>query len=371
MATATAMPANMRNITAEPAPAGEAVTAGRNARIAVIIVNYRTPALALQCLAALAPERETLPDLEALIVDGGSGDGSAEQLRDGIADPRFAGWATLLPLDFNGGFGWANNQAMLRLMQSDQPPDYVHLLNPDALIEPGAVVRLVETLRAQPRVAAAGSQLLEADGRLAGSAFRFPTVAREFVRGAGTPALGRLLGIAPLLARRDAAGPVDWVTGASVLLRATALRETGLFDDGFFLYFEEVELMHRLRRAGWEIWHVPASLVTHLEGAATGVAGGAQTGTRPLPGYWFQSRRRFFCRAYGSGAARAAGVAWLAGNLLWRLRGLLGLGRNGGPAPSEMRDLLRHGLAATASDREPAIVRWTDAPGARPAWIRR
>ena len=96
------------------------------------------------------------------------------------------------------------------------------------------------------------------------------------------------------------------------MLRAEALRETGLFDDGFFLYYEEVELMHRLHGAGWTIRHVPQSRVVHIEGASTGV--GAATVEEPLPAYWYQSRRRYFAlvRRPGRSAVRQPWLAhWL------------------------------------------------------------
>ncbi|MGH6781454.1 MAG: glycosyltransferase family 2 protein, partial [Sphingomonadaceae bacterium] len=119
-------------------------------RVAVVIVNYRTPDLAVRCVRALAAERTAVPDLEVIVVDGGSGDGSAERLAETLAAPELSGWVRLLPLPINGGFGWANNQAMLRLLQHASPPDFIHLLNPDTVIEPGAVARLAEHLRRHP-----------------------------------------------------------------------------------------------------------------------------------------------------------------------------------------------------------------------------
>jgi GT2 family glycosyltransferase len=257
---------------------------------------------------------------------------------------------------------------MLRLMQSSRPPEFIHLLNPDAVIEPGAVSKLLALLQSRPRVAAAGSQLLECDGRLAGSAFRFPTIAREFLRGSNTAALGRLLGIAETVIESDRAIPAEWVTGASVMFRTEALRETGLFDDGFFLYFEEIELMWRLRRSGWDIWYEPGSRVRHIGGAATGIASGGEAARAPRPGYWFQSRRRLFALLYGANRARLAGLAWLLGNLFWRLRRAIGSGNPDRDVPGERKALLAHGLSPDARDLTPAVVAWDSPPGQPPAW---
>jgi hypothetical protein len=338
-------------------------------QIAVVTVNYRTPQLVMRCLESLLAEKERLPSLEAIVVDGGSGDGSAEQLRLDMGQERFAGWTSLLPLELNGGFGWANNQAMLRLLQREQPPSLIHILNPDTVIEPGAIAALAEAMEAHPECAAAGSQLIDDGGAPAGSAFRFPTPARELVRGSNTPALGRLLGIGPILVQPGFEGEVDWVTGASVMFRSEALREAGLFDDGFFLYFEEIELMHRLRSAGWSIRHVPSSRVYHVGGASTGVNGHDPEQVKRRPAYWYQSRRRFFALTAGRFGTLLAGLAWLAGDAVWQVRRALAGGSGKIEVPFERTDLVTQGLKATAADLEPHAREWRDPPGTPPAWM--
>lgn len=338
-------------------------------RVAVVTVNYRTPDLVMRCLDSLLAERHALPRLEVIVVDGGSGDGSAEQLRRDMAEERYAGWTSLLPLELNGGFGWANNQAMLRLLQQGDPPSLIHLLNPDTVVEPGALTRLVKAMAAHPECGAAGSQLIDDSGGLAGSAFRFPTPARELVRGSKTPALGRALGIKPILVEPGYEGEVDWATGASVMFRADALRQAGLFDDGFFLYFEEIELMHRLRRAGWSVRHVPHSRVYHVGGASTGVNGHDPGQVKRRPAYWYQSRRRFFALTRGRGGTVMAGLAWVAGDALWQVRKAVS-GKNSKMAvPHEREDLLRHGLRANEADLTPRPCRWDAPPATPPAWL--
>ncbi|WP_174273457.1 glycosyltransferase family 2 protein [Sphingomonas bacterium] len=337
-------------------------------RIAVVIVNYRTAELALGALASLDAERTREPGLEVVIVDGGSGDGSADRLRAGLRAPRYAGWTSLLALEINGGFGWANNQAMLRLMQSGTPPDYIHLLNPDTRIEPGAVASLADALDAHRRCGAVGSLLLEPDGSPSGSAFAFITPRRELARGAKLGLADRLLRLPPY-AIEQPASEVDWVTGASVMLRAEALREAGLFDTGFFLYFEEMELMARIRRAGWTIRHEPASRVVHVGGAATGINGSRPTSRRPpLPAYWYESRRRFFTLGGGRSLALASSLGWLAGHAALLARRLVGSGRDHPIVARDARRLLLHGLVPKRAT--PAFPRWNDPPGAPPAWMR-
>jgi N-acetylglucosaminyl-diphospho-decaprenol L-rhamnosyltransferase len=336
--------------------------------VAVVIVNYRTPELALRCVDALADERRLVPGIRVVMVDGGSGDGSADVLRAGLDDARLAGWTELLTLKMNGGFGWANNQAILRLLQGNVVPDFVYLLNPDAKIRPGAVLPLLKELHKFPKAAACGSRLVDGEGRILGSAFRFPTPLSEFGRSLRTPKLARLLGLKDTMVETDGATEVDWVTGASVLFRSAALRQTGLFDDGFFLYFEEVELMWRLRRAGWSIRHVPASCVLHIGGAATGFGDISGQRHKQLPDYWHQSRRRFFVLCYGPLRTIVAGTMWLIGHLIWLLRVRLL-----GPAnavPHEGRDHVRFSLIPRSRDLRRSAPAWNTPPGAEPAWAR-
>ena len=343
------------------------------ASVAAVMVNFRTPALALSAARALASARADFPDLRLVIADGFSDDGSVAALAEGIAGGDLADWVTLLPLSTNGGFGWANNQAMLRLMQSDMPPDYIYLLNPDTEVTPGAVAALVETLDHHPRCAAVGSLLLNEDGSPSGSAFRFPSPGRELLRGARTGGIGRLLGITPVLVDDGKAGEVDWVTGASMMFRAAALKQTGLFDTAFFLYFEEVELMHRLARAGWTARHEPASKVHHLGGASTGLAYNRKDLAvgPPLPRYWFASRRRCFALTGGTGNALSASILWLTGHAFYMLRRVLGRGGSHIPNRREARDLFAHGLLPSRADMTPDLTRWDEPPDRSPAWMQR
>lgn len=337
--------------------------------LAIVIVNYRTADFVIRAVEALVDERAAVGPFEVVIVDGDSGDGSAETLVAHFAEAAYRDWVSVLPLPINGGFGWANNQAMLRLLQRPDPPEFIHLLNPDAIVQPGAVSALLAVIRAHPRLGAVGSQLLEPTGELAGSAFRFPSPGREFVRGCGMARLGTLLGVAPTLVERTDPGPADWLTGASVLFRSAALRETGLFDDGFFLYFEEVELMHRMRRAGWDLWFVPASRVVHIAGAATGVASGGQVAVRPHPAYRYEARRRYFMLTGGTAWLLAANLAWLASRALGGMARPF-LGRRGERIPRELPMTLCHSFWPSARDRHRALVRWDDPPGRAPAWMR-
>lgn len=336
--------------------------------VAVVIVNFRTAALAERCLQSLLGERAALPDLRVVVVDGGSGDGSAETLQEVLAAGEFQGWSELIPLSINGGFGYANNAALVALLTRQSLPEFILLLNPDTIVEPGAVAVLATYLQMNSDVGAVGSQLLEPDGAPTGSAFPFPSLRGELARGSRTGVVDRLLRVpAPAFPPADHGFEADWVTGASVMFRTKALQDTGLFDDGFFLYHEEIELMWRMRLAGWSIHHEPRSRVRHVGGAATGVHSRPVAGPRlpRRPAYWYESRCRFFVLTRGRTTAAAAVCLWILGYLIWNVRRLLGLGRTQ-PVARELADQLRHGLPWRREVPSPSIR--LDARRDAPAW---
>lgn len=338
-------------------------------KVAVIIVNYRTTPLVEAALASIASGYRGNRELRAVVVDGFSNDGSLPELQSTVQQEEYRDWVRLLPLPINGGFGWANNQAILRLLQGPQAPEFIHLLNPDAKLLPDGGTALLERMYSDHRIGAVGSQLLEPGGGCVASAFHFPTAFAEFGRGAATGALNRLFGFknASLLPSQEAV-EVDWVTGASVLFRAEALKQVGLFDDAFFLYHEEVELMWRLHSNGWTVWHEPRSLVVHVGGVATGIRDVGEAKMLPRrPAYWYQSRQRMFKRMYGVLAGCMASIAWTVGHGIWLTRRLLGIRGGHVPVKGELQDTLRC-FVREMRDRPGLPTKWTDEPGKLPRW---
>jgi GT2 family glycosyltransferase len=288
-------------------------------RVAVIIVNYRTPALAVDCLRSLAGE-DAGPHCRAVVVDNGSGDGSAAALAEAIHAHGWGAWAELLPLADNRGFAAGNNAALRQILAAPHPPDYLLLLNPDTVVRPGAVRALADFLDRHPRAGIAGSRLEDPDGTPQVSAFRFPSVLGEWENGVRLGLVTRLLHrhvVAPPV--RPEAHVTDWVSGASLMVRRAVFEEVGLLDEGFFLYYEEVDFCRRAARAGWPCWYVPASRVVHLVSQSTGVDGDGRT-RRPMPAYWFASRRRYFAKHHRRLDALCADVGWAVGRAGWRLR---------------------------------------------------
>lgn len=309
---------------------------------AVVIVNYRTAGLVVDCLRSLAPEAAAEPGLRVVVVDNASGDEPAATIGAAIQDHGWT-WASFRSLDRNGGFAFGNNAAVRELLRAPTPPAYVWLLNPDTVVRPGAATALIDFMEARPTVGIAGGRLEFPDGRPQTAAFRFPSLIAELedtIRiGIVSKMLGRFRVPGPV---RDVPHPTDWVNGASMIVRREVFETVGLMDEGYFLYFEETDFCRRAKRAGWPVWHVPASRVVHLEGQSTGVTG-ANLAKKPRPAYWFDSRARYFRKHLGGGYALFADVIFAVGFGLWRLQRRV-RGKADPDPPGLLRDFVRHAV---------------------------
>ena len=193
----------------------------REMTLLIVIVNYRTTELTLDCLRSLQDEVGTVAGTRVVVTDNASGDDSVDAPRCGGGAPAAgASWATIQPLEQNGGFAAGNNAAIRPALASADPPTYVLLLNPDTIVRPGALRTLVEFMENRPDVGIAGSRLEEPDGTPQRSAFRFPSVLGELEGGLR---LGRSRGSwragwSPQPCPTEP-GPTDWVAGACMIIR--------------------------------------------------------------------------------------------------------------------------------------------------------
>lgn len=297
-----------------------------SASLWIVIVNFRTPGLVINCLRSLSLQKEVLNSGRVVVVDNNSGDGSVEKLRTAIDRENWNAWAGVMPADRNGGFAFGNNIGIRAALQSAGGAEYVMLLNPDTIAHAGAIRALVDFMDTHQSVGIAGSRLENAAGGPECSAHNAPSPLGELVSGASIGMLSRALNryvVTPPM--REAAHECDWVSGASLMVRREVFEQIGLLDEEYFLYFEEVDFCTRARKAGWQIWFVPESRVVHLEGATTGIQ---QTARRRAP-YWYSSRRRYFVRHFGVAGLVLADALWVAGRTSLALRRLFRLGSGG------------------------------------------
>jgi GT2 family glycosyltransferase len=313
-----------------------------NSTILTVILNYKTADMTLKAAKAADTAMDGIKGA-ITIVDNDSQDGSYEAI---LAEIETGSWPGNVPVQVlasgrNGGFGYGNNVGILAGLPDGTQPDYVYLLNSDAFPAANAIRILADHLDTHPQTSFAGSHLHGEDGEGHLSAFRFPTIASEFEGAARTGFVSKMFQKSSVwMPIPDFTGPVDWLAGASVMMRQSALDEIGLFDERFFLYFEETELFLRAARHGHRSDFVHQSHVAHIGGATTGM----DTWKR-VPSYWFQSRWYYFAKTEGRLYALAATAAHLAGALVWQTRRLL-QGKPRLDPDKFFPDMIRHDLSA-------------------------
>ncbi len=217
------------------------------------VVNTSQRELMLRGLDAIARERATLPfATEALVLDNGSRDGSAEAARERTAVDE------VIAVGERRGKG-LNDSELLRRAKGR----YALLLNEDSELQPGATLALYEALQKRPDAACAGAALRRPDGAPQASAWRFPTPLTAL---ASTLMLHRQLVVQ---SRGAQTREVDWCQSAALLVRVEAAKQVGYLDPAFFVYSDEVDFARRLRDAGWRSLWVPAAVAIHHEQLST------------------------------------------------------------------------------------------------------
>lgn len=313
------------------------------ARLLTVVLNWRTPDMTLRSVESALRALEGIPGA-LVVVDNDSGDGSFEKL---TAEVQARGWdrgpqqVRVLQSGRNGGFGAGNNFGIRAGLPDGSKPDYVYILNSDAFPAPDAIAALLHHLESHPETGFAGSHIHGPDGEPHRTAFRFPSIPGEF------EAQVRFGPVSKLLNRWIVAQPlptvttrVDWLAGASLMMRQKVLDQIGPFDETFFLYYEETDLCRRAALAGWPTDYVVESRVAHIGSVSTGMKE-----WRRIPGFWLDSRLHYYVKNHGRLYALGATLATLAGGALWRLRLLIQRKDRGDP-PHYLRDLVAHGLRA-------------------------
>ena len=266
--------------------------------LSIAIVNWNTCDLLAGCLSAVQQDLEHSKQLrvETFVVDNASSDNSPQMVLE-----RFP-WVNLISNQENLGFARANNQAIQRARGK-----YVLLLNSDTEIHVGALESLVSFTNAHPRVGACGARLIGGDGRLERACHPMLTPEREFWRLAFLDVMWRRATYP--MHQWDDTTPrqVEVIKGACLMLRREALAQTGLFDEAYFVYTEEVDLCYRLAKAGWELWWVPTAEVLHYGEASSNQAAEA------MYVQLYRSKVQFF-RKFGGArrASRFKRLLWMA-----------------------------------------------------------
>jgi GT2 family glycosyltransferase len=229
--------------------------------VSAVVVNWNTALLLDRCLRALHDGAPRRADLEVVVVDNASCDGSEDLVRRSWPNVQLIENAT------NEGYQRANNRGIAATRG-----EFVALVNSDAFVTSRALDALLDRMVSDPRAAVVGPRLVYGDGH-----FQRWTAGREpgvvavatfylFLERLHRSAAARSLYLAA--DTRDAFRP-DWVSSACMLVRRAAIDDVGLLDDRYFCHMDDVDLCRRARDAGWHVWYEPAAEVVHLMGAST------------------------------------------------------------------------------------------------------
>ncbi len=263
--------------------------------LSLIIVSWNVRALLRACLASLPCAAEII------VVDNASGDGSGAMVAAEFPHVRL-----LLNKD-NRGFTGGNNDG---LKLASRP--FVLFLNPDTVVQGDALDRMLAHLAEHPEVGVVGPQLRYGDGNLQSSRRRFPTLATALCE--STPLAWHWPEARNPWAKRyhmddrpaDRVQEVDWLSGAALMTRRAVLDQVGGFDEGYFMYSEELDWQRRVKGAGWEIVYLPDAVITHYEGKSSDQVVAA----RHIR--FNRSKVRYFRKHHGRVAAEFLRLALLA-----------------------------------------------------------
>lgn len=259
--------------------------------ISIILVNWNTRDLLLDCLASLPAALGSL-QAEIWVVDNHSVDDSVAAVRASYPHVK------LIENEENTGFAVANNQAISRCQGR-----HILLLNSDTVALPGSLAALVQFLDQHPDVGMVGARLLNGDGSLQPSWAAFPTIWSEL--------RGKNVRTQQPYRTRDGseAYAVDWVGGACLLIRREAVAQVGGLDEHFFMYSEEADWCFRVKQEGWAICYYPAAQVIHFGGQSSKKA------SMRMKCQLYQSKLLFFAKHYGPYRTRLLGFLLQAGFL--------------------------------------------------------
>ncbi len=276
--------------------------------VAIIIVSWNVRNYLSDCLRSVAIDlRESRLRGEVWVVDNASTDGTVALLEDLFPQ------VNIIANQNNAGFGAANNQGMRAA--AARRPRYYFFLNPDTLVRPGALGRLVKCLDDRPKGGMAGARLVYGDGRFQHSAFSFPGLGQLVFDLYPMPARlyeSRLNGRYPRRYYRSDRSPfaVDHPLGATMLVRADVAESTNGFDESFHMYCEEIDWSWRVRESGWEIYAVPAAEIVHFSGEST-----RQIPAQSLINLW-ESRAQLYDKHHGR--MKRAVASWLVRSQMTR-----------------------------------------------------
>jgi GT2 family glycosyltransferase len=227
-------------------------------KLSIVIVSWNVKNYLKKCLSSINRHAINI-EKEIFVVDNASTDGTVEMVQTEFPEVK------LIANDKNTGFAFANNQAI-----KESSGEYILLLNPDTELTDDSLQQAINLAESNPQIGIIGCKHLNTDGSLQASVRRFPTLAGMFL------ILTKLAKIFPRTSaiqryyatdmNYSQAQKVQQVAGSFMLLKKSMLEKVDLLDEGFFIWFEEVDLCKRAKDEGWEVWYTPNTNIIHHGG---------------------------------------------------------------------------------------------------------
>lgn len=301
--------------------------------LAIVIINFRTPELTVNCLKSISTEIQDLNSC-VVLVDNNSADGSIDKIEQEIEGLAIRDKILVYHSPVNGGFSAGNNLGITAIAA-----DYYLLTNSDTLIRKDALHTLLNTAKKNNKVGLLAPRLEWPDGIPQESCFKYHSPLSELIGSAKTGLITKLFKD-KVVAQPASNVPdtYDWVSFASVLVNADVFKTIGLMDEYYFMYFEDVEFCHRAKQSGWEIMYEPSAHVVHLRGGSSPLKAQAKLRKR-LPRYFYESRTRYFYQIYGRVGLLLANLLWTLGWIISSLRSIVSMSYTSDTSEKQWRDI--------------------------------
>jgi GT2 family glycosyltransferase len=293
-------------------------------KLLVVITSYRAKELTLDCLKSLEGEVQQNPGTMVGICDNGNEDDTADFLNQAINDYGWQDWAYVRTVMPNRGFSGGNNVILNDALNSSADYDCFLLLNADTIVRPGAIRVLVDAMDTDDSIGIACPRLEWPDGEPQISCFRFISPVSEFINAAATGPITKLLEAWNVpVPVSDTDVEMQWGSFACALIRRDVVDKIGVLDEGYFLYFDDVDYCRATWNAGWKVKYFPAARVVHLRGKSNPVKEmTAKRQRRPM--YWYVSRNWYLAKFYGKSGSLVANLLWYCGRVISLLREVVG-----------------------------------------------
>lgn len=265
-------------------------------KLLIVIVNYKTPDLTINCLQSLANQVEEIKNIHVVVVDNYSQDDSLEKINRTVTQNHWQ-WITVLAESKNWGFSGGNNRGL----ETFSHYEYALLLNSDTILHDRTLEYCLQVMDEQKDIGVMSCKLLNEDGSLQNVTRKFPNPMRSLISALGLPwYFPFLFNWANIdddtWDKENRKKDVDWLGGAFLLIRGSLLKEIGGLDEDFFFYGEDIEFNYRVYKAGFRRYYDPTVSITHLGAGSSDAEKIAEVKRKT---YYWQGRYLVQSKCYG------------------------------------------------------------------------